>query len=581
MSDYLFILKNDLFIIANKLIEKNLINQSFNLSNISIDYQSKSKKGDVSTNLFILLNKNINDKNFNINIFVQNELDDLKYISKAEISQSGFINIFFDKKFLKENLNKILENNNTYGNNNSGKNKTINVEFVSANPTGPLHVAHMRGAIFGDVISNMLESQSYKVTREYYVNDSGSQILTLGESLYKRYLQILGKQISISDKDYPGEYLIDIAKLIYNLDKDKWLNSNLEKRTKYFKDFAIKEIIKTIEKDLKGVNIKFDVFTYESNIIQNKIIEKVFNILKKKDLLYEGFLKQPKGEENKDWKPRKQLLFRSTNFNDDNDRPFQKDNGEWTYFANDAAYHFDKFNRNYTNLINVWGSDHIGYIKRMKSIVEVVSNNKDYLNICICQIVRLIKNDQIMKMSKREGNFVTVNDLINEVGKDPLRYFMISTKNETPMDFNIDKVISKNKDNPVFYCQYAYARASSVINKSKSNKEFNNFSNLLSNFDHTLITPFEWEIILKVLSWPYLLNQSAELKQPHKITNYLEDLCSHFHSLWNKGKDNETFRFIDSSNINQTSTRLIWIECFRVVLKRAFTIIGIDAPEQM
>ena len=581
MNDYISILKNDLFKIIDKLVKINLINQSFNLNNLSIDYQSKSKKGDVATNLFILLKKNIDEKNFNLNKFIQKELNDLTYIVRSEISQSGFINIFFEKKFLKENLNQILDNKDSYGNNNSGKNKTINIEFVSANPTGPLHIAHMRGAIFGDVISNMLESLNYKVTREYYVNDSGSQISVLGESLYKRYLQILGKKISISDKDYPGEYLIDIAKLIYNLDKDKWFDSNLEKRKKYFKDFAIQEIIKTIEKDLNQINIKFDIFTYESNIIQKKIIEKVFEILKNKNLLYEGFLEEPKGEENQDWKPRKQLLFRSTNYNDDNDRPFKKDNGEWTYFANDAAYHFDKFNRNYSSLINVWGSDHIGYIKRMKSIVEVVSNKKNYLNICICQIVRLIKNGQVMKMSKREGNFVTIDDLIDEVGKDPLRYFMVSTKNETPIDFNIDKVISKNRDNPVFYCQYAYARASSVINKSKLNKKFNDFSSLFSNFDYTLITPFEWEIILKILSWPYLLNQSAELKQPHRITNYLEDLCSHFHSLWNKGKDNESLRFIDTSNINQTSTRLIWIECFRVVLKRAFTIIGIDAPEQM
>ena len=307
----------------------------------------------------------------------------------------------------------------------------------------------------------------------------------------------------------------------------------------------------------------------------------IFNILKKKNLLYEGILEKPKGEDLRDWEPRSQLLFKSSNFDDDSDRPFKKANGEWTYFANDTAYHYDKILRNFNQLINIWGADHIGYIKRMKSIVDVMSNKKDFLDVKICQIVRLLKNDHVLKMSKREGNFIRLKTIFNQVGKDPLRYYMISTKNETPMDFNINKVIEKNKDNPVFYCQYAYARASSVINKAINIEEFKEFKKQIINFEMNNISIYEREIILKILSWPYVLNQSAISKQPHKITNFIEDLSTHFHSFWNRGKEDKSLRFIDTSNPLKTISKLIWIESMRIVLKNAFQIIGIDAHEQM
>ena len=294
-----------------------------------------------------------------------------------------------------------------------------------------------------------------------------------------------------------------------------------------------------------------------------------------------GFWKNQKEMIRSNWKPRKQLLFKSSNFADDSDRPFKKVNGEWTYFANDAAYHYDKYLRNYSHLINIWGADHIGYINRMKSLTEVISDNPNYLEVHVCQIVRLIKDNNFLKMSKREGNFITLNEIVKKVGKDPLRYFMISSKSETPMDFDMDKVIEKNKDNPVFYCQYAYARASSVINKSKTFKEFKNFKNKFNEFDYSLLSKYEWEIILKLLSWPYLLNQTSHFKQPHRITNYLEDLSSSFHSFWNKGKEDQSLRMLDLENTEKTLTKLLWIESFRIVMKRAFTIIGIEAYENM
>ena len=581
MNDYLSNLKADLLTIIEEFINKGIISSSFNTNNLSIDFLSKSKKGHVSTNLLIIVKKSLIKNNYDLKIKLYDRILNIKYISKITIAEAGFINIFFKKDFLIKKLQEILLLQDKYGNNKNGKNKNINIEFVSANPTGPIHVAHMRGAVLGDVVASILESTGYFVTREYYVNDTGSQIDILGDSLFKRYQQLFGKKVVISSNEYPGEYLIQIAQIIADKNSDKWLNEESNKRKKYFKKFAIDELIKSIQNDLKEININFDLFTYESEIIKNKTIDKIFILLNKKNLLYEGLLEKPKGEDIENWKPRKQLLFKSSNFYDDKDRPFKKITGDWTYFANDAAYHYDKYLRKYSNLINIWGADHIGYISRLKSIVQVFSNQDNYLDIVVCQIVRLIKDGKLLKMSKREGNFITLRDIIKQVGKDPLRYFMISSKPETPMDFDVDKVLEKNKDNPVFYCQYAYARASSVINKSKTYAELQNFKKAVSQLDYSTISNYEWEIILKLLSWPYVLNQASILKQPHRITNYLENLCASFHSFWNRGQDDFNLRIIDIKNINKTLTKLLWIESLRIVLKKSFAIIGIEALEKM
>ena len=309
--------------------------------------------------------------------------------------------------------------------------KKINIEFVSANPTGPIHVAHMRGAVIGDVLASILETSGFKVTREYYVNDSGSQVRVVGKSLFKRYQQLFNIPVVLSDNEYPGEYLKNIAKIIYDQDGDKWLNTKNEiENLKYFENFAIKNLVTTIKEDLSLINICFDKFTFESEIVDKKFINKVFTLLKEKNLLYEGILNKPMSGEIDNWEPRKQLLFRSSNFGDDTDRPFKKSNGEWTYFANDAAYHYEKFSRGYDQLINIWGADHIGYISRMKSIVEIISNRKNYLDVHVCQIVRLKKNGKFLKISKREGNYISLQEIQKEVGTDALRYSMISSRSE-------------------------------------------------------------------------------------------------------------------------------------------------------
>ena len=578
MNDLITLFKNDINNLVDELLNLKLIND-FNRNSISIDFSSKSKQGDLSTNILIILLNNNNNNNNKISEYVNKYFLNLGYVKNINIAKAGFINIFIEKDFLIAQLKNLINEKINYDN---IKKQKINIEFVSANPTGPIHVAHMRGAVLGDVISSVMSFIGHEVTKEYYVNDAGSQISILGNSLFKRYKELFGYEIQLSDNEYPGEYLIDIAKDLRKLDGDKWLNhKDKMKLDDYFQSFAVKYLLEKIKKDLSLINISFDKFTLESNIVEENLIEKVFSSLKNNDLIYEGYLEKPLGDEVLNWEPRKQLLFRSSNFFDDLDRPFKKDNGQWTYFANDSAYHFDKYNRGYDKLINIWGADHIGYVPRMLSIVEAFTQKNNYLEIVICQIVRLIKKDQQIRMSKRSGNFVTINEIFNEVGKDPLRYFMISTKSETPMDFNLDKVIEKNKDNPVFYCQYAYARASSVIKKSNEFKKFKNFKNSLDNIDKKTISEHEWEIILKLLTWPYVLISTAQTKQTHKITNFLEDLCYHFHSFWNKGKDDQSLRFINEDNPNQTISKLIWIEAFRKILKQAFDIIGIDSPESM
>ena len=521
------------------------------------------------------------DKNFDLKSDLQNKLTELDFIDNVKISNSGFINIFFNKVYLYQKLNNIIAQKNNYGVFNFGKNKKINIEYVSANPTGPIHIAHIRGAVFGDVLSSIFKKTGFNVIKEYYVNDAGSQIEILGNSLYSRYCQLLNIKVDLSNNEYPGEYLIEIARELISKDNDKWIKQPIEKRKIFFKEYAVNFLINNIKKDLSLIDINFDKFTLETDIIKKNLIGQLSELLKRKNLLYEGMLTKPKGEDLKNWEPRNQLIFKSSSLFDNEDRVFKKPNGDCTYFANDAAYHYDKYLRQFDKLINIWGADHIGYISRMKSLVYAITNDESYLEVLTCQIVRLKKNSQIIKMSKREGNFITLRDVFNSVGKDALRYFMISTKNETSIDFDTDKVVEKNKDNPVFYCQYAYARASSVINKAKNLYE--NYPNKI-NANHELInyiSEYEWEIILKLLSYPYMLIQASKNREPHRITNYLEDLSASFHAFWNKGKDNESLRMIHESNLNKTLSKLIWLESFRIVYKNAFEIIGISALETM
>jgi len=385
MNSYIQKLLNFFYEYYEELLINKIITE-INIRQISVDYLSNNKRGDIATNFYLIIKKKIINQDYDFENNLTKKLLKIDFINSFEITNTGFINFFLKDNFILDSLNNIYQKN--YEDElKFGNNEKINIEFVSANPTGPIHVAHLRGAIFGDVLSNLYKKTGFSVVREYYVNDAGSQIKKLSNSLYKRYIQVLGKKIEFTSDEYPGEYLIDIAKEIYSTDKNIWLDKEEDEINTYFQKIAVNKILKEIKSNLKLINVNFDIFTHESEIVKSGIINQLFDILKQKNLIYEGILTKPKGDDVHEWEPRKQLLFRSTNINDDQDRAFKKSNGEWTYFANDAAYHFDKYKRNFNKLINVWGSDHIGYIPRMKSIMYAIQDDNDYFQVITCQIV--------------------------------------------------------------------------------------------------------------------------------------------------------------------------------------------------
>ena len=583
MNNFVYSIKKIFLKIHNKSIKNNIIDSNTSFNNISFDIQQNESRGHISTNVvFIYLKNSQLDYKKIIEIF-KNELSLFKIIEKIEIAGGGFINIFLSKQFLIKELKILNSLGNNFGSSLLGKNKKINIEFISANPTGPLHIAHSRGAVFGDVLSNLLKKIGYDVTREYYLNDSGRQIEILGESLFFRYRQELNlTEDKINKNYYPGNYLIHLAKDIILKDGDKWVNSKTIKRKNYFKSYATKKILKMIKEDCKKIGIVFDNFISEEKIIKSNIINLVFKKLKQKKLIYKGKLNKPMSSLDLEWDSREQLLFKSTNFGDDSDRAFVKSNNEWSYFANDAAYHYHKLSRGFDKLINIWGSDHIGYIKRMKSIVKVLSNEKVDLNIKICQLVHLKKDNKPYKMSKRSGNFITMNEIVNEVGSDVLRFFMLYRKNDTQMDFDLSKVVEKTKDNPIFYVQYAFARSSSVLNISKNKFSRNNLNKELSNKTFVEnISSFEWKIIIKILSWPNVIENAALSEEPHRILYYLENLSSLFHIFWNMGKEDKNLRFIDENNLDKTLSRIYWIKSMQIVYRSAFKILGIKPMNKM
>ena len=456
------------------------------------------------------------------------------------------------------------------------KKKKYNIEFVSANPTGPLHVGHCRGAVLGDALSNLLSFNGNKVTREYYVNDYGEQIKNFVNSVYHRILEIKeSKSFPENENLYPGDYVKDIAQRIIN----KNLLKDYKDFNKIYKKLSaesLKQSMEAIVKNLNLLGIKHNNFVYESKLIEKKMVLKTIKNLKKGNYIYKGKLNAPKGEQTKDWKIREQLLFKSTMFGDDVDRPLQKEDGEWTYFAGDMAYHSHKVSRKFDILINVLGADHSGYTKRIISATRAISKNKINLICKVSQLVKLFKQGQPFKMSKRKGDYITLEDLIKEVGKDSVRFMMLSRSNDVELEFDFEKVTEKSKDNPVFYVQYAYARINSIFRilklnlKSKIKLESKNFN----------LNKYEIEILKKISEWPKCVEIASSRLEPHRIPFYLYELVTLFHSYWNMGKDNKEFRFI-SSNGDLNKSRLILLQALSMVIKNGMTILGVSTPSSM
>ena len=558
--------KNDNLILPDKL------------DGITAEIPPSKFNSDISTNVAMVLSK--------INKKLPSDLAPIladafkkkdKLIQDISIINPGFINIKFKPIFWTNFAEKIIKDAKAFGINTNEKKKNYLVEFVSANPTGPLHVGHCRGAILGDVIANVLLFNQHKVTKEYYVNDYGNQIINFTKSVYFRIREITFKEPFPSDNEdlYPGDYVIDFAQNILNL-KKKIDFKDFDKISKELTILSIEEALKLIKKNLSSLGINHDNFISEKKLVTNQEVEKVIDYLQKKKFVYKGKIKAPANEDNEKWVEREQLLFRSTDFGDDKDRALQKSDGAWTYFASDVAYHKNKLDRKFDHLINILGADHAGYIKRISSSVEALSSSKEKLICKVSQLVKLIKDKKPFKMSKRKGDYITVDDLINEVGKDATRFIMLNRSSDVELDFDFDNVIEKSKDNPLYYVQYSYARIASVfrhLNKDlKSEIKINSY-----DFQYSID---EINILKKISEWPKCIDTACNKLEPHRIPTYLFELASLFHSYWNLGKDNPEKRFINEQK-RITEDKLIFLKAISNVIKSGMDIVGVSVLEKM
>jgi arginyl-tRNA synthetase len=559
------------------LNHKNDLNlKNFNkLENINLEVPPEKFNFDLSCNISLVLAK-LNKLDpltlaGQIKILLERKI---KNFEKVDIAGPGFLNIKLSNLAIIESINLILKNNQTYGSNKF--NETYNIEFVSANPTGPMHVGHCRGAIYGDVLANLLKFNGNKVTKEYYINDYGNQIRNFVESVFFRIREIkLNEQFPEKENLYPGLYIKKIAKKI--IDQNKSISfDNLEKIFEFLKEKSLNESMELIKNDLKQLGISHDNFFSETKMINEDLVNQAINKLEKKKYVEMGYLKPPKGEISENWKNTERLIFKSTLFGDDTDRALQKNDGSWTYFANDVAYHLDKVNRNYKNLINVLGADHTGYIKRISAAVSALSDGKVKLNCKVCQLVKLFKNGKPFKMSKRAGEFISAQDLLNEVDKDPIRFMMLNRSNDVELDFDFDKVKEKSKDNPVFYVQYAFARINSllrVLNITLNNKIEINKTNFKLNTS-------EEKIIRKIFEWPKIIESTSKKFDLHKIPFYLYELSTLFHAYWSKGNEDKEYKFIENNKIKRNEI-LVIVNLIAIVIQNGMKILGVSLPTKM
>ncbi len=568
--------QNKIFNCLKKLEKKKIIKLSKQLKKISVELPPRNHQADLSCNAAMILSKYNNVLPIELGkTLKKNLLSNFSEFENIEIAGPGFLNISFKISFWKDYLNRIIKLDYKYGSN-TGDKKKYNIEFVSANPTGPLHVGHCRGAILGDVLSNLLTFNGNKVTKEYYVNDSGEQIKIFVSSVYYRILELINNKTFPNDKNlYPGNYIIDIAKRVIESKTIKDFTS-LENIYKKLCSESLKHSMNLIRANLELLGIQHNNFVYESKLIKENEVSKVVKKLKKENYIYEGKLDVPKGEQTKDWKIRNQLLFKSTLFGDDTDRALQKADGSWTYFAADAAYHSYKVSRKFDVLINILGADHAGYIKRITSATNAISKNKVNLICKVSQLVKLFKNGKPFKMSKRKGDYITVEDLIKEVGKDSTRFMMLNRSNDVELDFDFEKVTEKSKDNPVFYVQYGYARINSIFRLLKLDLK----KNIKLDAKNFTLNRYEIEILKKISEWPKCVEISSSRLEPHRIPFYLYELVTLFHSYWNLGKDNKEFRFVqENDNIN--NPRLVVLQALSIVIKNGLFILGVSAPRSM
>jgi len=568
------------------LVAAGAIPQGLDFSRVVVEPPRDMSHGDLATNAAMVLAKEAKTNPRALATLIAGPLGEVPGIASVEIAGPGFINIRLNPEVYLDVLKNIVSDPQAYGRGGAGRG-AVNVEYVSANPTGPMHVGHGRGAVFGDALASLLSFAGHDVTREYYINDAGAQVDVLGRSAYLRYREALGEDIGeIPAGLYPGDYLVPVGQALAEthghalrqMPEDEWLP--------IARDAAIDAMMAMIRGDLAAIGISHDVFFSERSLSRGPDGDQIgatIADLRARDLVYEGRLPPPKGQPVEDWEDREQTLFRATAFGDDVDRPLLKSDGSYTYFAADIAYHRSKYQRGFATMIDVWGADHGGYVKRMNAAVAAVTGGKGKLDVKLCQLVRLLRDGEQVKMSKRSGDFVTLRDVIDEVGSDPVRFMMLFRKNDATLDFDLAKVVEQSKDNAVFYVQYAHARCASVFRQAAEAFPGRSFDRaaLVGADVSGLSDGAEVDLLRWLAQYPRVIGAAASAHEPHRVAFYLYDLASAFHSLWNRGRDAVALRFVNQENPELSQARLALVDAVRSVLASGLGVLGVGAPEEM
>lgn len=550
-------------------------------TNVAVEPPRDALHGDMSTNAAMVLAKAAKSNPRVIAEALAGKLIADDRVQIAEVAGPGFLNLTLNPACWTAIIPAALSAGKNFGRSTLGQGKETNVEFVSANPTGPLHVGHTRGAVFGDALASLLDFVGYNVTREYYINDGGAQVDVLARSCYLRYLEANGQEVAFEDGTYPGNYLVPVGVALKEKFGDRFVNRPETEWLSELRDFGIEAMMDLIRADLKALNIKMDVFYSEKSLYGTGQIEAAIDYLDSKGLIYEGVLDPPKGKKPDDWEPREQILFKSTEHGDDVDRPIKKSDGVWTYFAPDIAYHYDKISRGFDEMIDIFGADHGGYVKRMKAAVSALSDGKVEFDIKLTQLVKLFKNGEPFKMSKRAGTFITLRDLVEQVGPDVTRFHMLTRKQDAPLDFDFDKVLEQSKENPVFYVQYANARIHSVMRKAQAaGVDTSDTALQMADFSQNAHAA-ELALLRKIAEWPRLLELAAKHKEPHRISFYLYELAAEYHSLHNLVTAEPHLRFWQEDNTALSLAKIAQIRAVSVVLSTGLAILGVTAMEKM
>jgi arginyl-tRNA synthetase len=554
------------------------------LSRVTVEPTRDPAHGDISSNAAMVLAKPAGKKPRDVAEALAAKLRGHKDIAAVEVAGPGFVNMRLAESFWHARIADILKEGLAYGASDMGQGAKVNVEYVSANPTGPMHVGHGRGAVVGDALAALLEKAGYAVTREYYINDAGAQVDVLARSAHLRYREALGDKIgAIPEGLYPGDYLVPVGQALAQKFGDKWRTAPESDWLEPIRTFTIDAMLALIREDLKALGVAHKVFTSERGLAKAGQVDAALKFLADRDLVYTGVLEPPKGMKPDDWEERPQTLFRATRFGDDVDRPLKKSDGSWTYFATDIAYHLDKFRRGFASMIDVWGADHGGYVKRMQAAVQAITEGKGALDVKLCQLVNLMDKGEPVKMSKRAGTFITLREVVDEVGKDVFRFIMLTRKNDAALDFDFAKVMEQTRENPVFYVQYAHARSCSV---------FRNAADAFPGLDLTpaalaeaplgrLKDPAELTLIKRLAGWPRLIESAAESHEPHRLAFYLYDVASDFHALWNKGNEDAGLRFIVEADRELTRARLALVRAVQLLIASGLAIIGVTPAEEL